>query len=69
MTMVTTKTLATELNDDLRALHQDELNSISGGFINDNGCCPVLIWGPGGIRFPHGPNPWLTWGSPERGGH
>jgi hypothetical protein len=67
--MITIETLAPKLGDDVRVLRQDELDSVNGGFYNDNGCCPVITWGPGGIHVYQGSyNPWLTWGSPQRGG-
>ena len=58
-------------SDAQQALREDELNAVVGGFWgNDGGCCPTITWGPGGVvHFPQGPNPWLTYGSPQRGGH
>jgi hypothetical protein len=57
--------------DTQRVLRDDELDLVAGGFWgNDGGCIPTMTFGPGGVvHFPQGPNPWLTWGSPERGGH
>jgi hypothetical protein len=57
-------------SNEIRELNTIELEFVAGGFADDNGCCPVLKWGPWGgpLNLPHGPNPWLTYGSAERGG-
>jgi len=44
-------------SNEVRELSDIELELVASG------CCTVK-WG----HLPHGPNPWLTYGSPERGG-
>jgi len=62
------RNLAQKLDHDVQVLGECELNDVTGGFYNDNGCIPVITLGPGGHVFQAPYNPWLTWGSPERGG-
>jgi len=54
-------------SNEVHELSDIELERVAGGFVDDNVCCTVT-WGPWGVRLPHSPNPWLTYGSPERGG-
>jgi len=51
-----------------RVLKDEELNGVNGGFYNDNGCTNWARDASGRIIVPAGQNPWLTWGSPQRGG-
>lgn len=67
-----TKIETVDLKSDIqRVLREDELDLVAGGFWGDGGCTPTLTFGPGGVvvHLPEGPNPWLTYGSPQRGGH
>ena len=52
----------------IRQLGCEELGVVSGGFYNDNGCTNWPRDLSGRIIVPSGQNPWLTWGSPQRGG-
>jgi hypothetical protein len=49
------------IDQGMRLLKDDELDNVSGGYY---GCIFH-----GGIWRPQGPNPYLTPGSPERGGN
>jgi hypothetical protein len=52
----------------IRVLADEELGVVAGGFYNDNGCTNWPHDLSGRIIVPQGQNPWLTWGSPQRGG-
>jgi hypothetical protein len=67
--MTAIENLASKLNAHERLLGDDELDTVNGGFLNDDGCTRVITFGPGGTHVNQGGyNPWLTWGSPQRGG-
>lgn len=57
-----TKMTKTELNTEI--LRDDQLEGVSGGYINDGGCIGPWTLPNGTItnRQPMGPNPWLPGG-------
>jgi hypothetical protein len=60
------KHYTTSIEQGTRLLKEDELDNVSGGFYNDNGCTHWARDSRGRIIVPDGLNGWLIPGSPQR---